>query len=138
MDRAIGRTSGSFQDILYQYEALKPDVEACLAAKQWAEVALTVDEVNEKIDKLRKQIAGEVLAADLRADLDCQVAERQRAAADDQFAAQANEILEIKILVKNIEQRMKLASISKTILDTRESHRACYRPVKGCRVVLPF
>lgn len=46
----------AFKTYLDQYQALKPDVEASFAAKQWAKVALTVDEVNEKIDKLRVQI----------------------------------------------------------------------------------
>lgn len=67
-----------------------------------------------------KQIADELLAAGLRADLDRQVAEVQRAAADDQLATQANEILEIKTLVKNIEQRVKLVSSSTTTWDTRK------------------
>ena len=48
---------GAFKAYLDMYQALKPDVDASFAAKQWAKVTLTVDEVNEKIDKLRVQIA---------------------------------------------------------------------------------
>ena len=67
-----------------------------------------------------KQIADELLAAGLRTNLDRQLEEVQRAAADDQLASQANEILEIKNLVKNIEQRVKFVSRSTTAWDTRQ------------------